>query len=345
MYHKLNYYLKPKKIQLLIKFDRWRKIAKIKKLSIKARPRLEWIIFYYTIAKGNTNKVCRHFGISRSLFYFWLNRFNELNLSTLEDKSSAPKRTRSWNPDPAVLSRMIKLRKKHPYYSKIKLSKLYENMFDVYISSWQFQRVIKEFNIYPVKKKRIYSRNGAKKQRISLKLRQSASNLFSIDTKILWLFGVRYYIICAVEHNTKLAYARAYTTHSSKTATDFLQRLEYLIKGKPSVILTDNGSEFAGSFTKVCKEQNITRYYSKPRTPKDNPEIERFIQTLVYEYLNDGNFSTDIKRLNKNITDFLITYNCIRPHQSLNYLTPIQCIQNILKKQKLSKRCPSRTLH
>lgn len=343
MYHKYNYYLKPKKIQLLSKYDRWRKIAEIKNLSIKARLRLEWIIFYQTVGKCNANKVCKHFNISRSKFYYWLGRFNEKNIFSLEDKSSTPINTRKWNPDPTVLSRMIKLRKDYPYYSKIKLSKIYENIFSEKISSWQFQKVIQEFKIYPVRRKRIYSRNGTKKQRISLKLRQSANNLFSIDTKVLWMFGVKYYIICAVEHTTKLAYARAYTTHSSKTTTDFLKRLKYLLNGKPSIILTDNGTEFAGSFKQVCKKQNIIRYYSRPRTPKDNPEIERFIQTLIYEHLNYGNFSTNIKKLNNNITNFLITYNTIRPHQSLNYQTPIQCIINRQSKSRLSKRYSSRT--
>lgn len=44
----------------------------------------------------------------------------------------------------------------------------------------------------------------------------------------------------------------------------------------------------------------IQRYFSRVRTPKDDPEIERFNQPLEYEWLAEYDFN--------------------RPHQSLAYL-------------------------
>lgn len=334
-----NYYLKPKPIQLLGKYQRLRKIANLVNLSSKGKERLEWIIFYYTVGDKNASFTASHFGISRSKFYFWFSRFNERNLKTLEDNPSTPKDRRYWQPDPKTLVRMIKLRKKYIHWSKVKLAVVYRQIYGKHISSWQFQRVIQEFNIYPVRKKDKRKNNGAKKQLISFTLRKNMKNLFSIDTKVLYLFGLKYYILVAVSSTSKLAYARAYSTHSSLAAADFLNKLEYLF-GNIGVILTDNGSEFQKYFEEVCRKKNIERYYSRVATPKDNPEVERMIKTLIYEWLDDGNWDSNLNKFNRHLTDFLITYNDIRPHQHLNYLTPLEYAQ---KHNLLSKRSSSST--
>ena len=334
-----NYYLIPKPIARVDKYNLWRGIVK-KKLSSKAQFRLEWIIFYHTIGEKNATKTAKHFGITRSVFYFWFSRFNETRLETLEDRSSKPKNTRRWQPKPKVLVRMIKLRKQYIHWSKTKLATVYENEYGEKISSWQFQRVIVEFNLYPQRKQRSYSKNGAKKQLISFDIRQSAKNLFSVDTKVLWLFGLKYYIICAIGHTGKLAYARAYRSHSSAAAADFLDRLEYLVgKNNMAIILTDNGSEFQKDFNRACKRKEIQRYYSRVMTPKDNPEVERLIKTLIEEWLNDGKCSPDIRRFNRSISNWLIIYNTIRPHEKLNYLTPLQYAEKYRLLSKKSSSC------
>lgn len=333
-------YFKPRPIARVNKYNLWRSIAK-KRLTDKAQLRLEWIIFYNTVGNRNATLTAKHYGIARSKFYHWFSRFDEKRLETLEDKSSKPGTTRSWQPDPIVLTRMIKLRKKYIHWSKIKLSVVYKTEYGEPVSSWQFQRVIEEFHLYPKKKKRYSSRSKSKKQLISYDIRQKAEDLFSVDTKILWIFGLKYYIITAIGHTGKLAYARAYRSHTSSTAADFLDRLEYLVgEDNLAVILTDNGSEFKKDFDEACKQKNLTRYYSRVRTPKDNPEVERFNKTLIYEWLNDGHVSQDLYQFNKYITEFLITYNNVRPHQHLNYLTPLQYAE---KHGLLSKRSSSST--
>lgn len=339
MYH-TPIYLKPKPIARVNRWELLRTLAR-KKLSHKAQLRLEWIIFYHTVGNENALKTSRHFGIARSKLYLWLGRFCETRLETLEDKSSKPKRTRRWQPDPIVLARMIKLRKEFIHFSKIKLAIIYKTRYGEKISSWQFQRVIEEFHLYPPRKSRLRAKKRDKRELISYDIRHSVEDLFSIDTKVLWLFGLKYYILTAVGHSGKLAYARAYRSHTSATAVDFLDRLEYLVgRDNLAVILTDNGSEFQRDFDIACKEKNLRRYYSRVRTPKDNPEVERFNKTLIYEWLNDGHCCENLRRFNEHITEFLIIYNNVRPHQHLNYLTPLQYAE---KHGLLSKRSSSST--
>jgi transposase InsO family protein len=69
---------------------------------------------------------------------------------------------------------------------------------------------------------------------------------------------------------------------------------------------TDNGSEFALEFERATTKLNIQRYFSRVRTPKDNPEIERFNQTLEYEWLYNSNLSLEPEELNPRLTEWLI---------------------------------------
>ena len=122
-----------------------------------------------------------------------------------------------------------------------------------------------------------------------------------------------------------------YKTKSSKVAADFLYRLKYLIGQPIENIQTDNGSEFAYYFEKAANQLSINRYFSRVKTPKDNPECERFNETLEYEYLYNGNLYLERDKLNQGLTDWLIEYNFNRPHQSLDYLSPGEYIDQYQK--------------
>jgi transposase InsO family protein len=77
------------------------------------------------------------------------------------------------------------------------------------------------------------------------------------------------------------------------------------------------------------------RYFSGVKTPKDNPEIERFNETLEHEWLYNFNLSLDPEELNPRLTEWLIPTsrdNFNRPHQSLAYLAPVEYIEKELAK-------------
>jgi len=95
---------------------------------------------------------------------------------------------------------------------------------------------------------------------------------------------------------------------------------------------TDNGSEFALEFERATAKLGIQRYFSRVKSPKDNPEIERFNQTLEYEWLYNFNLSLDPEELNTGLTEWLIQYNFNRPHQSFGYLAPVEYIERELAK-------------
>jgi len=153
-----------------------------------------------------------------------------------------------------------------------------------------------------------------------------------VSQHIIHWNGLKRYILTGVDHASKLGYARMYKNKSSRSAADFLYRLRYLVGQPIENLQTDNGSEFAWEFERASAKLGIQRYFSRVKTPKDNPEIERFNQTLEYEWLYNSNLSLDPEEFNPRLTEWLIEYNFNRPHQSLGYLAPIEYIERALAK-------------
>jgi len=127
-----------------------------------------------------------------------------------------------------------------------------------------------------------------------------------------------------------LGYAKCYKSKSSINAFDFLFRLNVLVDGKIAAVLSDNGSEFAKYFEEACKKLRILHIFTRVQTPKDNPMDEWFNRTLEEEFMEINDYfeeyltESDLTKANKELTDWLVFYNFIRPHQALNYLTPMQ---------------------
>lgn len=323
------------------RYDRWRAIARNLKLSREALCRLEWMIFY-ELKEKDVGLVCRHFGIGRSTFYKWLDRFEESNLRTLETISKRPHSVRFRQAVPIKDERIIKLRKQYPYFGKTKLLTLYETRFGEPITDWYVQRVIENYKLYFKKRKKQYTkskRTKVKKKIADCQKRPVTGFLIHLDTIVLHLSGVKRYIVTGIDEHSKIAYARMYTSHSSNSAKDFFKRLYYLLEEKVEHVHTDNGSEFHKHFDKAIEDLNLTHWWSRPRQPKDNPSNERFNRTLEDEFLSWGNFHPDPNVFNKKLTNWLVEYNAIRPHKTLNYLTPLKFAEQTMGLSTMWSSC------
>jgi transposase InsO family protein len=311
------------------KYANWRKQTKQLKLPKDAVRRLEWIIYYETRAERNALATCRHFAIAPKVFYTWKNRFDGKNLRLLESKRTAPKNTRKREITAIEEQRIIELRKARIRWGKMKLKRHYQNTYGEIISSWKIQYTIKKWNLYyrPAKNARTQAkrkRSQAKKRITELKKQPFPGYLIALDTIIIYWNGLKRYILTAIDTTSKIAYARMYTTKSSRNAADFLYRMHYLLDGEVINSLNDNGSEFHKEFETACRQLGIVRYWSRMRTPQDNPVCERFNRILKDEFIALGNFTPDPVSFNQSLTEWLIDYSFVRPHQSLGYDTPWQ---------------------
>ena len=323
-------------------YEHWRGVAKILKISKEGRNRLEWIIYW---RQGRTKRQTgRHFGISGKTFYKWWQEFDEDNLYSLyrlQDKSRAPLHTRDREITSLQEQRVINLRKQHLKYGKMKIQPIYQREYGKWISTWHIQKVIEKWNLYPnpivtakIQRKR---KRAQKKKRITeLELgkmpwyKKTAGYIICLDTIAIYWTGLKRYIFTAIDKFGKFAFARMYKNKSSFNGEDFLRRLYYLCHGQVPRVGHDNGTEFEKYFKSACQKLNIEQYYNRPRTPKDNPESERFNQTLQYEFLAEGTFNPDPEIFNKQLTEWLIEYNFRRPHESLGYRTPMEFSSKVL---------------
>jgi transposase InsO family protein len=317
----------PKKGRNLTKYQRWREVAKILKLSKDARNRLEWMIFYYERSNCNASLTSRHFGISRKTFHKWHRLFTDTNLKTLEDRSRAPIGRRRPEYTEEEVQRMIALHLLYPTLGREKLAVIYEEEYQEKISSWTARRIIQDFKLYAKRAvKSSYSKGrakGEKKKRITdLKRKPFNGFLLELDTVVMYFSNEKRYILTAIDHHSRFSFAYMYKTKSSKNAADFLKRLYLLYGGQIENIHIDNGSEFKKEFIKAAKALGITLYHSRPYQPKDKPLIERFNGILKQEFVNLGNFTLDVEEFNRNLLEWMIFYNYKRPHHSLGLKRP-----------------------
>jgi len=99
------------------------------------------------------------------------------------------------------------------------------------------------------------------------------------------------------------------------------QRIE--IYGKPQRIRTDNGPEFRSKlFQKWLKKNNIIWSRIQKGKPQQNAIIERFNKTFREDVL-DANIFNNIPHAEDITYKWIDDYNNERPHQSLNYETPV----------------------
>jgi len=325
------------------------KVPKITHLSKKATNRLKWMD-YYKANNGNAALTSRHFGISRKTFHKWYNSFNLFGLKGLENASKAPRNRRKPEITREQEIRIKKLRKQYIRYGKEKLSILYEKLYGEKISAWKIYRVIKEYDLYwhPVKNEKLRKRrkqNQKKKRITELKNKKIEGFFFQLDTKVIWCRPTKRYIFTAIDKYTKISFARMYKNHSSYSGRDFLLRLYFLLENRLFYLHSDNGSEFHKHFEDACKALKITHYFSRPRTPKDCAEIERFNRTLEEEFLQMGNYIDDLEIFNPLLTEWLVEYNFNRPHRSLDMLTPMEFLEMKQQQKKTGKVLPMYSTH
>ncbi len=104
-----------------------------------------------------------------------------------------------------------------------------------------------------------------------------------------------------------------------------IEALQKALKvGKPEIANSDQGSQFTSNiYTEVLLSNNVKISMDGRGRALDNIFTERLWRTVKYQevYLNDYESP---KEARKGISSFLEKYNTYRPHQSLNYLTPIE---------------------
>ena len=115
---------------------------------------------------------------------------------------------------------------------------------------------------------------------------------------------------------------RATSLAAARFLDMLLDRLPFPVKA----LQVDGGSEFAAEFEEACQKKELPLFVMPPRSPKLNGHVERSNGTHNEEFYEVHAESDQVPMLNRQLLHCEKTYNCVRPHQSLAYLTPLEFI-------------------
>jgi putative transposase len=93
-------------------------------------------------------------------------------------------------------------------------------------------------------------------------------------------------------------------------------------RGRPGMIVSDNGTEFTSSAILAwAEEHRITWHYIEPGKPTQNGFVESFNGRMRDELLNETLFFS-LDHARQKLVAWTVDYNTARPHSAIGYQTP-----------------------
>ena len=299
-------------------------------LSREAQKRLPWFDHYQAHGR-NAALTCRYFGISRQTFYRWKRRYDPQFLSTLEGRSHRPlqRRPPTWTAQQAEQVR--RLREQYPRWGKDKLAILLRregwavsvSRVGRILTSLRQRGALSAPMLFRVKHRRgTAGRPWALRKPKDYAVARPG-DLVQLDTLDLRPApGVVLKQFTARDAVSRWDVIEVHRRATSTAATLFLETLQRRLPFPLRALQVDGGSQFAARFEAACQQRGLKLFVLPPRSPKLHGQVERANRTHTEEFYELTPCSLPIAELNQELQAWERTYNTVRPHQALGYLTP-----------------------
>ncbi|MBY5495939.1 IS3 family transposase [Rhizobium leguminosarum] len=191
----------------------------------------------------------------------------------------------------------------------------------------------KLFRLYREEKLTVRKRGGRKRAigtRAPMLIPLAANDRWSLDFVSDQLTdGRRFRVLTVVDDCTRECLGLIADT--SLSGLRVARELDRIIegRGKPKMIVSDNGSEFTSN--KILQWTDRTKvewHYIAPGKPIQNAFIESFNGRLRDEFLNETLFSS-LTHVRSALSNWRSDYNDHRPHSGLGWMTPAEFAQTI----------------
>jgi len=311
--------------------------------SDKAKFRFHVLMVFY---EGGFRSVKLAFPkLKRATLYRWKKKYEDSSkrLNSLMPGSTKPHHTRVQTVPVSIVSLIRQLRQDYPRMGKAKIKRFvdqfcYSQGLEV-ISESSIGRTIKRFNLFYAGKSkgRRIRLDSSKKTRVKLcpKAADTDPGYIQLDGVKFYYLGRYYYFLTAVDIVSKQAWVKLVPSLKSNHSKEFLREIITTCWYKVHTIHTDNGSEFKAYFDEATKEAKLTHLWNYPKHPKTTGFVERFNWTVEDEFIFDTeDFLLYPEEFKAKMEKWLLWYNQVRPHQSLEYLSPYQYLQERRLSQK-----------
>lgn len=319
-----------------------------------AKKRLKILVFWEEYGDEAAKKA---FGASRATLFRWQRAFENggRKVEVLNPRSTAPKRRRR-REIPSQVQGLILAERKMEKIGKEKLAKLLDEDGIARLSASTVGRMLhdlKQRGVLRDPKRLSFSGKTGRMiqrrpmpQRKKLRSKGHRGGLVKADTIVRFQDGLRRYVSTAIDVESKFGFAHGYASHTSRAAADLMAAWKKVAPAPLTHVQTDNGSEFAFHFDLLLEKEGIVHFWSYPRSPKMNAEVERFNRTLSEAFISRRRhlLAHDLPRFNKELMDWLLWYNTRRPHWALGLVPPLRYICNNLPARE-SHMCWTSTRH
>ena len=280
-------------------------------------------VINYARKTGNVNKACRHYGVSKTIYYRWLKRYKKDGELGLINQKPCPENPKLRTPI-EIEEKVIYLRKKY-HFGPERIYLYLKRYLNIQTSESSIYRILRRNGISRLPKNTKRRSPGPK---VKLYEKQTPGHHVQMDVKFLNFTNndgkrIKRYQYTAIDDATRIRALKVYQKHNQENAIDFL---DYVIKKFPfriKMIRTDNGHEFQARFHWYCIDKGMEHVYIKPGSPKLNGKVERSHRTDKEEFYQLLKYKSDVD-LNEKITEWENFYNFNRPHKSHAGLTPYE---------------------
>jgi putative transposase len=280
--------------------------------------------------------VCETFGLSRATLYRWRKRFNPQDLSSLKDLSRRPKKLRQPQWPAALVEGLKVLRERYPRWGKNKLAWLLKAE-GLKVSASTVGRILTRLRrrgeLVEPKRKAISAKRRRSTRSYAVRkpkdyVVNKPGDLIQVDTlDVRPVPGVILKQFTARDVVSRWDVLEVHQRATAPLAAKFLNTLQARMPFAVRSLQVDGGSEFYAEFEQECQHRGIRLFALPPKSPKLNGAVERANRTHTEEFYEVYDCTWTVEALNPQLIEWEKTYNTVRPHQALGYLTPLQFLQ------------------
>jgi transposase InsO family protein len=268
---------------------------------------MAWRLRILQWAEGKPRQVartCRYFGISRTAFYRWKRRFDELREAGLADRPRTPHRSPRATPR-TVVSKILYLRQQY-HFGASKIADYLRRFRQVAIARSSVHRILVKHGMGRLPANQKHQPHHKRWRRYE---KPWPGHRLQMDVEFLERIP-----------GTKKRLFQF-------TAIQFLNEVRQRPPFRIHVLQTDNGAEFQSQFHWHAESLDIRHVYIRPRTPHLNGKVERSHRVddqEFYQLLDRNGSSDNIHLFNQKLREWEDYYNYHRPHGALQGQIPFE---------------------